>query len=145
MAASINYPATLDGDATVGGGNEPDGATALDDNTSGHPKHSVLHQNIGEAIQKLEEKVGTGASTPAANKVLVANGTASQWGQVAEDMIASNAISKVKMQNNSVDTDELVNGAVTAVKQGFITASTGSTPPSSPTPSVGDIYLQHEA
>ena len=143
MAASINYPATLDGDATVGGGNEPDGATALDDNTSGHPKHSVLHQNIGEAIQKLEEKVGTGASTPAPNKVLVANGTASQWGQVAEDMIASNAISNVKMKNNSVNTNELVDDAVTAAKQGFISAGTSSTKPASP--DTGDIYLQHEA
>jgi hypothetical protein len=89
MAASINYPGTLDGDAQVGGGNEPDGATALDDNTSGHPKHSVLHQNIGEAIQKLEEKVGAGAATPSANNVLVADGVNSTWGKITADMIAS--------------------------------------------------------
>lgn len=89
MAASINYPGDLDGDAQVGGGNEPDGATALDDNTSGHPKHSVLHQNVGEAIQALEAKVGAGAATPSANNVLVASGTESTWGKITDDMIAS--------------------------------------------------------
>lgn len=89
MAASINYPGALDGDSDVGGGNKPDGATALDDNTSDHPKHSVLHQNIGEAIQKLEEKVGAGASTPSANNVLVADGVESTWGKITDAMIAS--------------------------------------------------------
>jgi hypothetical protein len=89
MAASINYPGSLDGDATVGGGNEPDGTTALDDNTSGHPKHSVLHQNVGEAIQQIQTKLGTGAASPSANKVLVSSGTSSTWGQITAAMIAS--------------------------------------------------------
>tara|TARA_R100001463_G_scaffold48448_7_gene97556 strand:- start:1313 stop:2251 length:939 start_codon:yes stop_codon:yes gene_type:complete len=80
MAASINYPASLDTDATVGGGNEPDGTTALDATDSGHPKHSVLHQNIGEAIQKIETKIGKTDSSPSANKVLHSNSTGdSAW------------------------------------------------------------------
>tara|TARA_A100001391_G_scaffold185972_1_gene154876 strand:- start:543 stop:1481 length:939 start_codon:yes stop_codon:yes gene_type:complete len=80
MAASINYPSALDTDATVGGGNEPDGTTALDATDSGHPKHSVLHQNIGEAIQKIETKVGKTDSSPSANKVLHSNATGdSAW------------------------------------------------------------------
>lgn len=80
MAASINYPASLDTDATVGGGNEPDGTTALDATDSGHPKHSVLHQNIGEAIQQIQTKVGKTSSTPSANTVLASSGTGdSAW------------------------------------------------------------------
>ena len=90
MAASINYPASLDTDATVGGGNEPDGTTALDATDSGHPKHSVLHQNLGEAIQKIETKVGKTDSTPSANKVLTSSGTGdSAWGEITAAMIAS--------------------------------------------------------
>jgi len=80
MAASINYPSALDTDATVGGGNEPDGTTALDATDSGHPKHSVLHQNIGEAIQQIQTKVGKTSSTPSANTVLASSGTGdSAW------------------------------------------------------------------
>jgi len=116
MAASINYPGTLDGDSDVGGGNEPDGATALDDNTSGHPKHSVLHQNIGEAIQKLEEKVGAGASTPSANNVLVADGVNSTWGKIAEGMIATDAITTAKIDNSAVTTAKINDDAVTSAK-----------------------------
>lgn len=140
---ATNYPGALDDDSTVGGGSKPAASTALDASGSGHPVHSAMHQNVGDAIEQIETKLGTGASTPAANKVLVANGTASEWGQIAEGMIASNAISNAKMKDNSVDTAELVDDAVTAAKQGFISAGTSSTKPGSP--STGDIYLQHEA
>ena len=75
MAASINYPGSLDGDIVVGGGVEPDSATSLDDSTSGHPTHSGLHQNVGEAIQAIEAKVGVGSSTPVANSVLAGTGS----------------------------------------------------------------------
>ena len=116
MAASINYPSALDTDATVGGGNEPDGTTALDATDSGHPKHSVLHQNIGEAIQKLEEKVGAGASTPSANNVLVADGVNSTWGKIAEGMIATDAITTAKINNSAVTTAKINDDAVTSAK-----------------------------
>jgi len=96
MAASINYPSALDTDATVGGGNEPDGTTALDATDSGHPKHSVLHQNIGEAIQKIQTKVGKSDSTPSANKVLHSSSTGdSAWTATptVTDLTATGAVS----------------------------------------------------
>lgn len=125
MAASINYPTSLDADATVGGGNEPDGATALDDNTSGHPKHSVLHQNVGEAIQAIQAKVGAGASTPSSNKVLVSSGTASTWGEVVRAMIAADAIDGTRLADNSVNSEHYVDRSIDAVHiaTGAITAN----------------------
>lgn len=77
---ATNYPASLDADSTVGGGVEPDSATALDDSTSGHPTHSGLHKNLGDAVQEVETKLGIGASTPSAGKVLgCASGATTAW------------------------------------------------------------------
>ena len=89
---ATNYPSNLDDDSTVGGGSKPAASTALDDSGSGHPVHSAMHQNVGDAIEQIEMKLGTGASTPAANKALVSNGTASEWGQITGPMIANNAV-----------------------------------------------------
>ena len=77
---ATNYPASLDADSTVGGGVEPDSATALDDSTSGHPTHSGLHKNLGDAVQEVETKLGIGSSTPSAGKVLgCASGATTAW------------------------------------------------------------------
>lgn len=77
---AINYPSSLDADSTVGGGAEPDSATALDDSTSGHPTHAGLHKNLGDAVQQVETKLGIGSSTPSAGKVLsCASGATTTW------------------------------------------------------------------
>ena len=77
---ATNYPTSLDADSTVGGGAEPDSATALDDSTSGHPTHSGLHKNLGDAVQEVETKLGIGSSTPSAGKVLgCASGATTAW------------------------------------------------------------------
>ena len=87
---TANYPGSLDTDATVGGNAEPDAATSLDSSSDGHPTHSGLHKNLGEAVQELETKIGIGSSTPAANRVLLSTVTnQSSWGQITSDMIAS--------------------------------------------------------
>lgn len=77
---ATNYPTSLDADSTVGGGVEPDSATALDDSTSGHPTHAGLHKNLGDAVQEVETKLGIGSSTPSAGKVLgCASGATTAW------------------------------------------------------------------
>ena len=77
---ATNYPSSLDADSTVGGGAEPDSATALDDSTSGHPTHSGWHKNLGDAVQQVETKLGIGSSTPSAGKVLgCASGATTAW------------------------------------------------------------------
>lgn len=88
---ATNYPSALDTDATVGGGSRPASSDALDYST-GQPTHAGLHQNVGDAIEQIETKLGTGVSSPAANKALVSNGTASEWGQITGPMIADNAV-----------------------------------------------------
>jgi len=77
---ATNYPGSLDATTDVGGGTEPEAVTALDDSTSGHPTHAGLHQNLGDAVQQIETKVGVGSSTPSANQVLAcASGSTSAW------------------------------------------------------------------
>lgn len=48
-----------------------------------NPDHGLQHANANDAIEAIEAKVGTGASTPVANRILLGNGIGtSTWGQV---------------------------------------------------------------
>ena len=106
---AINYPSSLDTDATVGGGIEPAAGTSLDSSSDGHPTHSGLHKHLGDAVQELEAKIGIGSSTPAANRVLLSTVTSqSAWGQVDTDMIATDAVTADKIANNAVGNDQLI-------------------------------------
>ena len=130
---ATNYPASLDADSTVGGGVEPDSATALDDSTSGHPTHSGLHKNLGDAVQEVETKLGIGSSTPSAGKVLgCASGATTAWTDspsLADLTLSGNL--------NGVDPDKLADmtGSTNAGRK--ITVSTSQ--PSSPT--TGDLWV----
>lgn len=132
---ATNYPTSLDADSTVGGGVEPDSATALDDSTSGHPTHSGLHKNLGDAVQQVETKLGIGASTPSAGKVLgCASGATTAW--TDSPSFASLTLSG---NLNGVDPDDLANmgGSTNAGRR--ITVSTSA--PTSPTPVAGDLWV----
>lgn len=44
------------------------------------PNHAVLHQDVNDAIEKVETKLGTGSATPSSGAVLVGNGAGtSTW------------------------------------------------------------------
>lgn len=132
---ATNYPTSLDADSTVGGGVEPDSATALDDSTSGHPTHSGLHKNLGDAVQEVETKLGIGSSTPSAGKVLgCASGATTAWTDspsLADLTLSGNL--------NGVDPDKLADmtGSTNAGRR--ITVSTSA--PTSPTPVTGDLWV----
>ena len=112
---ATNYPDSLDTDAIIGGGSKPASDDALDSSV-GQPTHAGMHQNLGDAILEIETKLGTGDSSPSANKVLVSSGTASTWGEVATDMIADDAITSAKILSGAVDTTELAASAVETAK-----------------------------
>jgi len=77
---SINYPTSLDDATTVAGDALPVAGTALSATGSGHPAHAELHENLGDAVQALEAKVGVNSSTPVANGVLASSATGqSNW------------------------------------------------------------------
>ena len=76
-----NYPAALD--TTT---NQPIASalsgTELDGDGNANKVHSTLHGVHSEAVVAIETKIGTGASTATANKVLRATGTGtSAWAQ----------------------------------------------------------------
>ena len=141
---ATNYPSSLDADSTVGGGAEPDSATALDDSTSGHPTHAGLHKNLGDAVQEVETKLGIGSSTPSAGKVLsCASGATTTWTDspsfagltLSADLSAANATLSGNL--NGVDPDKLADmtGSTNAGRK--ITVSTSQ--PASPT--TGDLWV----
>jgi len=59
-------------------------STELDGDGNANKVHSNLHGVLSEAAVAIEAKIGTGASTPVANRVLRGSGTGtSAWAQVA--------------------------------------------------------------
>lgn len=69
------YPTGVDVDADIGGGTIPDGA-----DPTNSPSHSLIHRLLGNAVQEVQSKLGTGASTAANGKVLAGTGaTSSEW------------------------------------------------------------------
>jgi hypothetical protein len=121
---ATNYPGSLDATTNVGGGTEPEAVTALDDSTSGHPTHAGLHQNLGDAVQQIETKVGIGSSTPSANQVLgCASGSTSAWTD-------SPSMANVTLSADLTAVDATLSGDVTAVNarlSGDILDSLGAT------------------
>lgn len=78
------YPSALDayGDPT---GGQVQGSTT--------PTHSAHHKNHNDAVEAIEAKLGTGASTAAANTVLRGTGAgATSFGQVQTADIVANAV-----------------------------------------------------
>ena len=114
---ATNFPTSADDATTVGGDSLPAAGTALSDSTAGHPSHSDLHENVGDAVQAVEAKVGTGSSTPAANTVLTGTGSGtSGWATVATAMIADDAVTAAKLASNAVVTASIVDDNVTQAK-----------------------------
>lgn len=110
---ATNFPASADDATTVGGDNLPAAGTELSDTLSGHPSHAVMHENVGDAIQAVEAKVGTGSSAPAADTVLTGTGSGtSSWSTVSTDMIGDDQVTQAKMANDAVGADELASAAV---------------------------------
>lgn len=111
---TTNYPTSLDAASTVGGGTKPESTTPLDESGEGHPVHSAMHQNVGDALLAIETKLGTGSSTPAANKVLLSTGSGSEWGTVTGSMMTDNTVGQTQIGTNAVGADELRDDAVNA-------------------------------
>lgn len=113
---ATNFPTSADDATTVGGDSLPAAGTALSDSTEGHPSHSDLHENVGDAVQAIEAKVGTGSSTPAANTVLTgtASGT-SGWATVDTAMISADAVTGAKIADDAIDSEHYTDGSIDRV------------------------------
>ena len=98
---SINYPTSLDDATTVAGDALPVAGTALSETGEGHPAHAELHENLGDAVQALEAKVGVNSSTPVANGVLASTAT----GQ--SDWTASPVVTTLTATNITLDGTDL--------------------------------------
>jgi len=111
---ATNFPSSVDDASTVGDNTHPS-ADELLSSTDGGPAHHALHQNVGLAINAIEDKVGTGASTPAANSVLAGTGSGtSAWttGTLAND-ISGNAATATSATSATTATN-LSGGSVAA-------------------------------
>lgn len=109
---ATNFPGSVDDAATVGDDTHPSADEALS-STDGGPAHHALHQNVGLAINAIEDKVGTGASTPAANTVLTGTGSGtSSWATVSTAMIGDDQVTQAKIADDAVGADQLAASAV---------------------------------
>jgi hypothetical protein len=112
---AANFPVSKDDVSTVGDGTHPSADEALS-STDGGPAHHALHQNVGLAIREIEDKVGTGASEPAANTVLTSIDTGtSVWGTVATAMIAADAVTGAKIADDAIDSEHYTDGSIDRV------------------------------
>ena len=99
---ATNFPGSVDDAATVGDNTHPSADEALS-STTGGPAHHALHQNVGLAINAIEDKVGTGSSTPAANTVLTGTGSGtSAWATVSTAMIGDDQVTAAKIHDDAV-------------------------------------------
>lgn len=65
--------------------NDPVAANKLN-----NPDHAVLHQDVNDAIEKTETKLGTGSSTPVSNTFLIGNGSGtSAWSALTSAQVAA--------------------------------------------------------
>jgi hypothetical protein len=77
-----NFPASLDNTSSLP---NPSGT-----DKQNSPDHGALHTNENAAIIALEGKLGTGASTPAVNTLLLGTGTGtSAWSQATSAQLAA--------------------------------------------------------
>ena len=112
---ATNFPGSVDDAATVGDNTHPSADEALS-STTGGPAHHALHQNVGLAINAIEDKVGTGASTPAANTVLTGTGSGtSGWATVSTAMIGDTQVTTAKLADDAVTAAKIHDDAVTKV------------------------------
>lgn len=108
---ATNFPVSADDATTVGGDSLPAAGTELSDTLSGHPSHAVMHENVGDAIQAVEAKVGTGSSAPAADTVLTGTGSGtSSWSTVSTGMIGDGQVTEAKLAAGQVTEAKLAAG-----------------------------------
>jgi hypothetical protein len=79
---ATKYPAALDDSSNL-----PNPAAG---NATNSPSHASQHGNVNDAVKAIETKVGTGASVPAVNTLLVGTGAGtSSWSQLTSAQLAA--------------------------------------------------------
>ena len=127
---ATNFPSSADDAATVGGDSLPAAGTALSATGSGHPSHSDLHENVGDAVQAVEAKVGTGSSAPAANTVLTGTGSGtSGWATVSTAMIGDDQVTAAKIHDDAVTKVVVTDTADATCFPALFESATGSLTP----------------
>lgn len=68
------------------------------------PSHAGQHANANDALEAVEAKLGTGASTPSTNTLLRGTGAgASAYGQLANGDVPSNTVAPAKLAISATD------------------------------------------
>lgn len=92
----VSYPTSLDAFSNPTAGDATNNVTT---------PHATQHSNANDAIEALEAKLGTGASTATANTVLRGTGAgASAFGQVQEADLAFSVATQAEIDAHAADT-----------------------------------------
>lgn len=122
---STLYPGSIDNGTTL-----PNPSASSPTN---NPDHASLHANANDAVKAVETKVGTGASTPTLNNLLIGTGTGtSSWSKVAPtgtivgttdtQTLTNKTINGGTISNATISNPTLTVDSVT----GFTSSTTGS-------------------
>ena len=124
MAGNTSYPGALDtttnlpiASALV--------STELDGDGDANKVHSNLHGVLSEAAVAIEAKIGTGASTPVANRVLRGSGTGtSAWAQVALATDVSGTLPLASVATGALDSGFSITSGFGTINNGASTITT---------------------
>jgi hypothetical protein len=127
MAGTTSYPGALDtttnlpiASALV--------STELDGDGDANKVHSNLHGVLSEAAVAIEAKIGTGASTPVANRVLRGSGTGtSAWAQVALATDVSGTLPLASLATGALDSGFSITSGFGTINNGASSITTTGT------------------
>ena len=110
MATGVSdYPTSLD-TTTNQAAHSTLASIELDGDGTANNQHSNVHGVHATAIVQIETKIGTGSSTPSANKVLRATGTGtSAWAQVG---LTTDVTGILSVANGGTGASTLTDGGV---------------------------------
>ena len=100
-------------------------STELDGDGNANKVHSNLHGVLSEAAVAIEAKIGTGASTPVANRVLRGSGTGtSAWAQVALATDVSGTLPLASLATGALDSGFSITSGFGTINNGASSITT---------------------
>ena len=127
MAGTTNYPGALDTTTNLPIASAL-ATVELDGDGNANKVHSNLHGVLSEAAVAIEGKIGTGASTPIASRVLRGSGTGtSAWAQVALATDVSGTLPLASLATGALDSGFSITSGFGTIDNGSSSITTTGT------------------
>ena len=140
MAGTTNYPGALDTTTNLPIASAL-ATVELDGDGNANKVHSNLHGVLSEAAVAIEGKIGTGASTPIASRVLRGSGTGtSAWAQVALATDVSGTLPLASLATGALDSGFSITSGFGTIDNGSSSITTTGAVATGELTASGDIF-----